>query len=90
MFPGCPEHCNIEGTLSEYSRNIAGPLRGNMPVKCFVLFLHLQILQVVGDDVSKRNMQCKASQKSCLGFNCYYKSGNTKRVCPDCRTGLSN
>ena len=23
MFPGCPEHCNAEGTLSEYSRNIA-------------------------------------------------------------------
>ena len=23
MFPGCPEHCNVEGTLSEYSRNIA-------------------------------------------------------------------
>ena len=22
MFPGCPEHCNVEGTLSEYSRNI--------------------------------------------------------------------
>ena len=23
MFPGCPEHCNVEGTLSEYSWNIA-------------------------------------------------------------------
>ena len=23
MFPGCPEHCNAEGTLSEYSRNTA-------------------------------------------------------------------
>ena len=23
MFPGCPEHCNVEGKLSEYSRNIA-------------------------------------------------------------------
>ena len=23
MFPGCPEHCNAEETLSEYSRNIA-------------------------------------------------------------------
>ena len=23
MFPGCPEHCNTEGTLSEYSQNIA-------------------------------------------------------------------
>ena len=22
MFPGCPEYCNVEGTLSEYSRNI--------------------------------------------------------------------
>ena len=22
MFPGWPEHCNDEGTLSEYSRNI--------------------------------------------------------------------
>ena len=23
MFPGCPEHDNTQGTLSEYSRNIA-------------------------------------------------------------------
>ena len=23
MFPRCPEHCNAEGTLSEYFRNIA-------------------------------------------------------------------
>ena len=23
MFPGCPEHCNAEETLSEYSRNTA-------------------------------------------------------------------
>ena len=23
MFPGYPEHCNVEGTLSQYSRNIA-------------------------------------------------------------------
>ena len=23
MFRGCREHCNTEGTLSEYSRNIA-------------------------------------------------------------------
>ena len=23
MFPGCPEHCNAEGTLCKYSRNIA-------------------------------------------------------------------
>ena len=23
MFPGCPEHCNAEGTHSEYSQNIA-------------------------------------------------------------------
>ena len=23
MFAGCPEHCNAEGTLSQYSRNIA-------------------------------------------------------------------
>ena len=22
MFPGCPEHCNAEGTHSKYSRNI--------------------------------------------------------------------
>ena len=22
MFPGCPEHSNIEGTLSKYSQNI--------------------------------------------------------------------
>ena len=26
MFPGCPEYCNAEGTLSEYSRNTACPL----------------------------------------------------------------
>ena len=23
MFPGCPDHCNAERTLSKYSRNIA-------------------------------------------------------------------
>ena len=23
MFPGCPEHCNAEGALDEYSWNIA-------------------------------------------------------------------
>ena len=23
MYPGSPEHCNAEGTISEYSRNIA-------------------------------------------------------------------
>ena len=22
MFPGCPEHCDAEGTLSEYSGNV--------------------------------------------------------------------
>ena len=73
MFPGCPEHCNVEGTLSEYSRNIVFRLGGSIPAKYIVSFLHLQILQVVGDDVSKRNIQCKASQKSCHGFNRYYK-----------------
>ena len=33
MFPGCPKHCNAEGTLSEYSRNIAcllGNVRGGV------------------------------------------------------------
>ena len=30
MFPGCPEHCNVEGTLSEYSRNIAWCLGRNL------------------------------------------------------------
>ena len=26
IIPGCPEHCNAEETLSEYSRNIASRL----------------------------------------------------------------
>ena len=33
MFPGCPEHCNAEGTLSDYSWNIAcllGTARGGV------------------------------------------------------------
>ena len=29
MFPGCPEHCNGEGTLSEYSRNTACQMGNN-------------------------------------------------------------
>ena len=28
MFPGCSEHCNAEGTLCKYSRNIACQLGG--------------------------------------------------------------
>ena len=30
MFPGCPEHCNAEGTLNEYSWNIACRLGSNI------------------------------------------------------------
>ena len=51
------------------------------------LFMYLQISRVVGDDISKRNIQCKVSQKCCHGFSRYYKSSNTKRVSPDCRPG---
>ena len=34
MVPGCPEHCNVEGTLGEYSRNIACQLGGIQDVQC--------------------------------------------------------
>ena len=30
MFLGCPEHCNSEGTLNKYSRNIAYRLGSNI------------------------------------------------------------
>ena len=32
MFPGCVEHCNMEGTLSKYLRNIAFQL-GNETIQ---------------------------------------------------------
>ena len=49
-------------------------------------FLCFQNPPVVGDGVFKRNIPCKASQKSYHGFR-YYKSRNTKRVSPDFREG---
>ena len=35
MFPGCPEHCNAEGTHSECSRNIACRL------DCFLFYYEI-------------------------------------------------
>ena len=41
MFPKCPEHRNAEGTLSEYSRNIACRL-GFMPFIQRDFFMKIQ------------------------------------------------
>ena len=60
---------------------------GSIPGRVFVSFMYLQISPVVGDYVSKRNIQSKVSQKCCHGFSRYYKSRNTKRVFPDWRLG---
>ena len=38
MFPGCPEHCNAEGTHGEYSRNIACRLEGISNFEFCVIF----------------------------------------------------
>ena len=60
---------------------------GSIPGRVFISFMYLQISPVVGDYVSKRNIQSKVSQKCCHGFSRYYKSSNTKRVFTDCRLG---
>ena len=41
MFPGCPDHCNAEGALSEYSRNIAYGL-GSIFIQEQLFFGHLE------------------------------------------------
>ena len=64
-----------------------GQRTGSIPGGFFISYMYLQIPSVVGDDVSKRNTQCKTSQKYCHGFHCNCKSSNTKRVSPYCWAG---
>ena len=40
MFPECPEHCNAEGTLSEYSCNVACRL-GSLFIQEHLFFAQL-------------------------------------------------
>ena len=49
MFPGCPEHCNVEGGLSKYFRNIACRL-GMGPTPGFLFNgISLQIVRALID-----------------------------------------
>ena len=68
-------------------KDTKGQRAGSIPGRFFISSMYLQISSVVSDDLSKRNTQCKVSQKCCHGFSRYNKSSNTKRVSPDCRPG---
>ena len=47
MFPGCPEHCNAERTLSEYSPNIACRL-GHMYIYIYVyIYIYMFVLREI-------------------------------------------
>ena len=45
MFPGCPEHCNAEGTLSEHSRKIVFRPENDPVLKTIIKYRkHLSII----------------------------------------------
>ena len=46
MFPGCRERCNVNGTLSEYSRNIACRLNIHIYYIGYVMIKDLKYVKI--------------------------------------------
>ena len=55
MFPGCTEHCNTGGTLSEYSRNIACRLGRGQHFYFLLLVFVKRVIFATSNESALRN-----------------------------------